>query len=381
MTRAVVVCGAGAAGMAAAIAAGRAGGAVTLIESESRVGGTVADCLIHTIGGLFDDTGELLNTGLPTELVETLHRADSATAKRRIGRAWVLDVEPEVYRGVASRWLAEAGVCVLCGSRVSRVNATGGRIRSVVVNGEELATDSIIDATGTAEVVRQFDPELIHPTAGHMAGGLIVRVRGVAVGALAPPRGIAVVRAMRTAVNNGGLPPECAHAWLDKGLTPDEVFLKVLVPIPLDWRAREAEISAAATATAERVVGILRGLTGFEGATVFRVGKLGVREGGRVRGEYTLTAANVRECRRFEDAACKCAWPIEVWDATTGAALEYLPAGSWYEIPLRALKVAGTANLWAAGKCLSAEPAAQASARIAGCCWAMGEAAGRAAVE
>jgi hypothetical protein len=59
--------------------------------------------------------------------------------------------------------------------------------------------------------------------------------------------------------------------------------------------------------------------------------------------------------------------------------LEYLPAGSYYEVPLRSLRVRGFANLWVAGKCLSADRLAQASARVAGTCWAMGEAAGRAA--
>ena len=237
----------------------------------------------------------------------------------------------------------------------------------------------MIDATGTAEVVRLIDPALIQPTEGHMAGGLILRIRGVTPGALAPPRGIAVVRALRTAVADRTLPAECGHAWLDKGLTPDEVFLKLLVPIPPDWRAREAEITAQATATGNCVVNFLRVLAGFASASVFRVGKLGVREGGLVRGEYTLLTEDVRQCRRFPDAACRCAWPLEAWSAQTGVSLEYLPAGSWYEIPLRALKVAGFANVWVAGKCLSAEPAAQASARVAGCCWAMGEAAGRAA--
>jgi hypothetical protein len=369
--------------MAAAIAAARAGADVTLVEESKQTGGTVADCFIHTIGGLYDDGGELLNPGLPTALTERLHRADPTTAKRRIGRAWVLDAEPEVYREVTSRWLAETGVRVLCGNRVGRVNHTDRRIASVLVEQErshqEIPTRAVIDATGTAEVVRLLDPSLIHPTAGHMAGGLILRVRGVTPGALVPPRGVAVVRALRTAVADGTLPPECGHAWLDKGLTPDEVFLKLLVPIPPDWRDRESAITSQATAIGQCVMSFLRGLAGFANASVFRVGKLGVREGGRVRGEYTLTADDVRRCRRFSDAACRCAWPLEMWDAQSGVSLEYLPAGAWYEISLRALKVMGFANVWTAGKCLSAEPAAQASARVAGCCWAMGEAAGRAA--
>ena len=129
-----MVCGAGAAGMAAAIAAARAGAEVVLIEESNQVGGTVADSFIHTIGGLYDDSGTLLNPGLPTELAEKLHQADPTTAKRRIGRAWVLDTEPEMYRAVASRWLAEVGVRVLCGARVVQVNHCGGRVESVSVS-------------------------------------------------------------------------------------------------------------------------------------------------------------------------------------------------------------------------------------------------------
>jgi hypothetical protein len=59
--------------------------------------------------------------------------------------------------------------------------------------------------------------------------------------------------------------------------------------------------------------------------------------------------------------------------------LEYLTQGDYYEIPLRSLKVQGLANVWTAGKCLSADPYAHASARVVGTCWAMGEAVGRAA--
>jgi hypothetical protein len=372
--------------MAAALAAARAGAEVALVEESHQVGGTVADCLIHTIGGLFDDTGELLNDGLPAELVAALRREDPATGKRRIGRAWVLDACPEVYRSVVTRWLARhPSIRVLCRARVVRVNEAGGRIASATVDRfgdtSEITTRAVIDATGTAEVVRLVDPSLLQPDASRMAGGLVLRLRGVTPGALAPPRGVAVVRALRSAAADGTLPSVCTHAWLDKGLSAAEVFLKLMVPLPANWRELEAELTREALAVGTCVIDFLRGMAGFAGATLYRVGRLGVREGGRVRGEYTLTGDDVRRGRRFTDAACRCAWPVEFWDAATGVSLEYLPAGMWYEIPLRALRVAGVANLWAAGKCLSADPQAQASARVAGCCWAMGEAAGRHAAE
>jgi hypothetical protein len=46
---------------------------------------------------------------------------------------------------------------------------------------------------------------------------------------------------------------------------------------------------------------------------------------------------------------------------------------------MSALRLAGIENFWAVGKCLSADRYAHASARVVGACWAMGEAAGKAA--
>ena len=134
----------------------------------------------------------------------------------------------------------------------------------------------------------------------------------------------------------------------------------------------------SARQTQAAVVEYLCRLPEFAQATVSRTGTLGIRDGGRVKGEYCLNVADVRQARKFADAACRCCWPIEYWDPDQGVALEYLADGSYYEIPLRCLNVRGFDNLWAAGKCLSADALAQASARVVGSCWSMGEAVGKA---
>ena len=388
----VVVCGAGAAGCAAALAAARAGARVRLVESAARVGGTVADCLIHTLGGLYDAAGGLLNGGLAAELARRLSEGDPPARPRRMGRVWVLSVCPDVYRGVLRRWLAaEPRITLLPNARVCGVEAAGGGVVGLEVErvgqGQlaargttlRLAARAVVDATGTAEVVRRLDPSLLQDESRRAAGGLVLRLRGVAPGALAFPRGVAVVRELRAAAAAGALPPACGKAWLDAGVYEDEAYAKLFVPLPDDWCERQDEIVREARRGGDALLGFLRGQPGFGGACVAQVGALGVRDGGRVRGEYRLTGEDVRRARKFPDAACRCAWPIEYWDPEQGALLEYLPDGAWYEVPLRALRVRGAANLWAAGKCLSADREAHASARVAGSCWAMGEAAGRAA--
>jgi len=164
------------------------------------------------------------------------------------------------------------------------------------------------------------------------------------------------------------LPAAAGHAWLDEGVAEDEVFVKLMAPP-----------DGISNAAQEAIVAFLRRQPEFARATVTQTGCLGVRDGGRIHGRYTLTADDVRQGRKFEDPACRCAWPIEYWDGERGVSVEYLPTGAAYEIPLRALQVAGLDNFWVAGKCLSADRWAHASARVAGTCWAMGQAVGEAA--
>lgn len=378
----VLVCGAGAAGMAAALAAARCGAHVCLVESKPRPGGTVAHSFIHTLGGLFDSAGEYLQVGLARELADALVKADPAVGKRRLGRTYVLNVSPETYQTVVQHWLeSEPRIAPLYESRVTRIVKSGRRIGAVYTSGPcgetRLAVGAVIDATGSAEFVRLADADLVEDDEHAAAGGLIFRLRGVVAGTLAFPKGVAVLRALRAGVEAGTLPLECSKAWLDSGAFADEVYVKLFVPRVVRGN-RELAMKAAMAARAA-VFTFLKGLPGFEKSWIARTGELGVRDGGRIRGEYLLTVDDVRRGRAFPDGVCRCSWPIEYWDPCTGVSLEYLPDGSSYEIPLRALKVAGLENVWAAGKILSADRFAQASARVVGCCWAMGEAAGKAA--
>src|SRR6185369_14795781 len=110
------------------------------------------------------------------------------------------------------------------------------------------------------------------------------------------------------------------------------------------------------------VVSFLKQFAAFQNAVVDQTGSLGVRDGGRIAGCYTLTADDVRTGRAFDDGVSRCAWPIEYWDAERGVTIEYLPSGVAYQIPMRCLQLPRIDNYWAVGKCLSADRRARASA-------------------
>lgn len=369
----VVVVGAGAAGMACALATARHGKEVVLVEKTSGLGGTVKQALIHTLGGLFDDQGELLNQGLSVELCEKLFQACSQTKKRRIGKTWVLDVDPDIYTQVVTDWItATANITVYSHAEINRVVIEDKTVKQVIINrNNEIFTvnaSALIDTTGSAEVVRQIDVDLVDE--GMALGGYILQLRNVEPGTLKFPKGVALLRDIRRAAEQGQLSQECATVWLDSGVYADEVYAKFSVSMT-DYQPEHMQMVAS------QLMDYLRHLPGFGTATLHAHSQLGIRDGGRIHGEYCLTAADVVSGKQFEDAVCQASWPIEHWHPDKGITLEYLPPGSTYTIPLRSLKVAGFSNLWAIGKCLSAEPRAQASARVVGTCWAMGAAVGK----
>jgi len=381
---AVVVCGAGAAGIATALAAARAGATVVLVESRPSVGGTVAHTLLHTLGGLYDSAGQLLNRGLPGELIDRLERSSRQVCKRRMGQVWVLQVCPSVYVRTVRDWLAEETRITVCvNAQVQSVACADQRIAELHIrNGatvERIHPGAVVDATGTAEVVRLVNSTLVEDDAPRALGGFVARLRGLAPDSLVFPRGVGIARQMRAAAASGELPSECSQAWLDIGVAADEAYLKLAVPIPDDWRERQSDLAESAHRHAGAVVEFLRKLWGFENIRLECCGELGIRDGGRAVGEYRLTVEDVRQARKCSLSAGRCAWPIEYWDPVAGLRMEHLPEGQHYDIPLAALKVRDVANLWVAGKCLSADRLAQASARVVGSCWAMGEAAGYAA--
>src|SRR5262249_27459621 len=167
-------------------------------------GGTVSHALIHTLGGLYDGAGEFLNAGLARELADALFRADASVCRRRIGRAWVLSCCPGVYRAVVENWVkAEPRISLHTGTRVCGVVGTSGEIGEVETSGPEgrfrLGARAVIDATGTAEVVRLLDPALVQDDPQRAAGGLIFTLCGVAPGTLAFPKGLGILRAFRAA--------------------------------------------------------------------------------------------------------------------------------------------------------------------------------------
>jgi hypothetical protein len=107
---------------------------------------------------------------------------------------------------------------------------------------------------------------------------------------------------------------------------------------------------------------------------------IGVREGRRLHGKYTLTRQNLIDGVKFEDAVCHVTAGFDVHSTdpnkNKGIATQNEYAKP-YDIPLRSLMAADIDNLFMAGRCISGDFHAHSSYRMTGNAVAMGESLGK----
>jgi hypothetical protein len=110
--------------------------------------------------------------------------------------------------------------------------------------------------------------------------------------------------------------------------------------------------------------------------------QIGVREGRRVHGLYTMTRNDLAAGAKFSDSVCDVTFCVDVHSVNPDKDKGLSNGGIHskpYQIPLRALIARDVNGLLLAGRCISGDFWAHASYRVTGNAVAMGEAAGKCA--
>ena len=385
----VAVIGGGPAGIAAALGAARAGARTLLVEREARLGGNVAQALVHTICGLFRNDAERavpLQAGLGMRLAEALARTGGAGTPVGAGRVFYLPIDPAAFAALAHALCERmAGLDVRLGTALGGVRLTD-EVRLALAGEPEIAAVSLIDASGDAAAAALAGaateatvPERLQRTS------YIVELGGVAEEARADFPRLRASAGVAHAAQRGLLPPECSSLVARPGVAEGSLFLTLTLP-PLAGRAFApldadyvAALSARAREHAASVVEFLRKEhPGFEAARVLAwPARVGVRETRRTLGRAVVERDDVLSGRRRDDEVALSAWPIELWEDHRRARFEHpaAPCG----IPLGALVSRSSARLGMAGRCLSASHEAHGALRVIGTALATGEAIGVAA--
>jgi hypothetical protein len=390
----VVVVGGGASGLAAAVAASRAGARTALVERYGFLGGMATAGMVSTVCGLYRTASagppEPLNDGFPEEFARRLSAMPGCEKPARRGRVLVLPYTPFAFACLSDELVTETpSLDVYLHAYLVGVETVGPRIDALrVLTWErtvELAAAAVIDTSGDAVVAHQAGAatETV-PATDRQLLSLVFVLQGVAPEALEPGHRIGLLRTLVAAERAGRLPAGASNLQMGGSAQPGELVCKLALGGLTDVRGPRDLLTAAEQEGRRRALAVaefLKTLPPFARAFVSHAApQVGVRESRRVVGRYQLTREDVLEGRRFDDGVARAGWPIELWEeGRLGATYEYPEGDRVYEIPLRSLRARDVDNLFVAGRCMSATHDALGSARVIGTCLAAGEAVGRAA--
>ena len=391
----VIVCGAGPAGVSAAIAAARAGARVRLFDVHGCLGGVWTAGLLTWI---FDFD----KPGLTKEIRQKL---DERGARRGTSEK-VFVYEPDEMKLLLEEMCTEAGVKFRLQTRAVAAYRDGKRLTTVVTESrsgrEAWRAPVFIDATGDGVL-------------GALAGcewDLGDMEKKDAMKCLCQPltmNALAVVKDVTQmgkfiSFYNGDLnwhveatknfKAEIQKAGIDPSYGMPTIFhvrdnvVMVMANHEYGIRPDDADAMTAATVRARKeIFDIMRGLRKLGGVwdglqIVASAEQIGVRDGKRIHGRYMVSKEDLEKGARHEDGVARVTFGVDIHaksksdnDKLTierGGVKKFTP----YDIPLRALIAKDVDGLMMAGRCISGDFVAHASYRVTGNAVAMGEAAG-----
>jgi len=398
----VVVCGAGPAGVAAAIAAAQTGAGVVLIENHGQLGGIWTTGLLSWV----IDAGN--KDGIMRQIAERLDgRVDVVGGRRWTGKG-SMPYDVEQMKLVLDQLCLESGVKIRLHTRVvAAAKDDRRRVTHCVTESksgrEAFAAKAFIDCTGDGDLAALagcgFD--LGRPADGLGSAGaqragetqpfsLMMLITGIDPDATAE---FHVREGRSSTVPKDALLAECKRAGIEPSYGRPTIFqihndlFAWMINHEYGYSGIDAKAVTAATlharAELHQLIDSLRALGDpWKNIKIVATGsQIGVREGRRIHGRYLVSLDDMLRGARHEDAVCRVTFGIDVHSTNVrhSTGIEGKPVKKRtqpYEIPLRALIAKDTDGLMMAGRCISGDCLAHSSYRVTGNAVAMGQAAG-----
>lgn len=400
-----LVVGGGAAGVAAAITAARRGCSVIMLERYGFCGGGAVAGLSGTICGLYaaskDDSKppERVVHGFVDEFIDLMERRGGLTGPVRYGKTFTRVHDPLIWREAADHLLqAETNIRIVYHSIVTEALVDGDErivgVEAYTKQGRLRAEAKVtIDASGDADIAAMAGLPTTQGDNGHVQNPtMIFRLQGVEVPRFLELYGpdsimgpdISRLINEENAAERYMLPR--SKVFLFPSPRPGELVCNATRLTGRDGRElnplraedlTEAEIRGRAQVR-EYARFFRDFLCGCEASFVNDTGvQVGVRQSRQIKGVAQLSNEAVRSgMKRSTGIACS-PWPIEMHSGERPQ-LHWLFEDT-YEVPYECFVPARGEGLLMAGRCLSAEHEAMASARVTAQCFSYGHAIGHAA--
>ena len=385
----ILVCGAGPAGICAAVASARQGAHTALLERYGIPGGNLTSGCVGPIlgsvssGTMRDELTDLL--GVQSNDMDGTTGVAHDMERAKIALTKFLDCDNlDVYlqTPVADAWME------------------GSRIRGVIVSTKEglrvLEAKAVIDATGDGDVAafagcdfeKGREDGLMQPVTVEFTLDDVTEDKAIlCIGDIDDVafRGQRFLDWTKQQAQLGVIPENTAavrlHPTVHKGSRQvnttqvngvDSTKVETLYSAELELR-RQMEILTDF---------FRRELPGYERCKIVgSASTTGIRESRRILGDYLLTGEECASGKRFADVIVhKADFLVDIHNPTgSGQADARIQRCIPYDIPYGCFVPKGAEGLYVAGRCISGTHRAHASYRVMSICMAMGQAVGIAA--
>jgi hypothetical protein len=395
----VVVLGGGPAGMAAAVAAARAGRRTLLVERYGFLGGMGTAAGVTNFCGLHANVhGDIRQVvhGVADELLQRIDRLGGLNAPHALfGKTVAQAYDTAAYKIAADDLLLSSGVEVLFHALAAGVvMGDAHRVRALLVETKSgryaVVGRAFIDASGDGDLAAwagvryelgdgagnmlypstMFRLNGIDPERAGKAWEVIPKLmlQAEAEGRYRFPRKTPIVRPQKSGIEWRVNLTQLANK---DGKAMDGTDARELSDAEVLGRRQIAQVA-----------GFLREVPGFERSYIVDIApQVGIRETRRVHGLYQLTERDVLDCASFDDTIGVNGWPLELHlKGDVEFRWPKIPQSRGFNhLPYRMTVPQGLDNVWIAGRCASMSHEAQSAARVTGACFVMGQAVGSAA--
>jgi ribulose 1,5-bisphosphate synthetase/thiazole synthase len=406
----VLVVGSGPGGLAASLAAARAGARTALIDRNGCFGGNITQVGVEGFAWYrHEHTVDAEGIGIEME-----KRAAQMGAAMPEPQSLSHALDAEMFKWVADVLVQEAGITPLlhrlCVAPIMENGAIAGVIIESKAGREAILAKRVIDATGDADIAsRAGAPCHKLPKKEMMSASVMFSMSGVnkrrfIEAVKADPQTYAdwagnnewdyettgkedklfspfLRKPFQKALAAGIIPPNLstiAGTWGSVSDQGDLTYLN-LVHLPEIDGTDPNDLTTGEMRGRREAIYALEALRSFmpgcEDAKLRNFGMtLGIRDTRKIDALYNLTGRDVREQARFDDA-------IGIFpEFIDGYGVLILPTtGRYWQLPYRALVPKGVGNLLVAGRCIGGDKISHASARNMMCCAVSGQGAGVAA--
>ena len=405
----VLVVGSGPGGLAAALAAARAGVSVTLVERFGCFGGNITVVGVEGFAW-YRHEATVEAGGIGWEFEE---RAKAMGAAVPESQSLSYELDSEGFKLVADRLVEEAGIHAMLHRQFVAPVMDGNVIKGIVVESkagrEAILAARVIDATGDADVAHRAGASVFKtPVEQMQAASVMFHLAGVdkkafMAGVRSDPQTYGdwstgewqietsgkedqmfspfLGKPFAQAIRDGIIPAHLntiSGTWGALHDTGELTYMNLIHLAGCDGTDPDSMTRFEIEGRRQSMLAIdaLRRYTpGCEGARLRNFGmSIGIRDTRKIDAVYNITESDVRNEGRFEDT-------IGIYpEFIDGYGVLILPTtGRYMHVPYRSMLPKGVENLLVAGRAIGGDRIAHAATRNMACCAVAGQGAGVAA--